>query len=375
MVTALDEPEDKVKGLKMGADEFLNKPVNTSELQARVQSLCRLKTFGEQLTARSQSEESLIVPQSQEEPREATIDVPSILLVEDNDTDAKLIKAYLAEETYKITQVKDGEEAIARVQCDRVDIILLDILLPNMDGFEVCRRLKKKDLTKNIQIVIISSLNDLKSKVKGIELGADDFLLKPVNREVLKARIKTLLKKKAYMDSLSTRFETALHAAITDKLTGLYNSAYFKQFLEHELKRSQRQNHALALLMIDLDDFKQYNDTQGHLAGDEVLKEFGQVVKGGIREVDLAARYGGEQFAVILPYTNRKGALTVSERIRKLVSSHFSTHEAGSSPAPMTVSIGIGLFSSDISKIEDLIEKADLALYRAKREGKNRVCE
>jgi two-component system cell cycle response regulator len=280
----------------------------------------------------------------------------------------------MTNQPYQLKVASDGEEAIKLAQQGNVDLILLDVLLPSMDGFEVCNKLKNMDKTRNVQIVMITCLGDMKSKIKSIELGADDFLVKPVNREELKARVKALLNKKAYMDGLSSRFETALNAAITDKLTGLYNHSYFKHFLDFEIKRSLRQKHSLALIMIDIDDFKQYNDTWGHLAGDGILKDFKEVLKQNTREVDLAARYGGEEFAVVLPYADRENAVSVAERIRTAIHDHPFSHEASSPDTRITASMGIAFCPADAGTVEKLIHKADMGLYTAKRAGKNQVC-
>ena len=246
--------------------------------------------------------------------------------------------------------------------------------MPGMDGFETCRRLKAMDQTKDIQIVALTSLNDMESKVKGIELGADDYLVKPINMHELRVRIKALVKKKAYLDRLHANYEMAVHSAFTDKLTGLYNHAYFEHFLGLEVKRSLRQNMPVSLMMIDIDDFKQYNDTLGHLAGDQILSELGLLIKTNIREIDLAARYGGEEFSVVLPGVDLKGAVTTAERIRHVIHENSFSPELSSDSKNLSVSICIAACPSDAEAVKELINKADMALYKAKREGKNRVC-
>jgi two-component system cell cycle response regulator len=216
-------------------------------------------------------------------------------------------------------------------------------------------------------------LTDLESKIKGVEHGADDFLIKPINGREIRARVRALLKKKAYIAKLHAHYETAFNSAITAGLTGLYNHAYFMRFLELELKRSIRQGYPTALIMLDIDDFKKYNDALGHLAGDFILRELAQVIKKNIREIDLTARYGGEEFAAVLPYANREDALIVSERIREVVSSHIFFHETSSPVKNITASLGVALGPKDASTAEELIKKADFMLYQAKKEGKNRV--
>ena len=374
LVTALDSTDDKVKGLEVGADEFLNKPVNSAELTTRVKSFLRLRRYQEQLKSRSKTDSLFATPEEAQSCLQASNGPASILLVEDNDRDVRLLQGYLENDKYQVSLSRDGEETLSRVAGERFDVILLDILLPGMDGFEVCRQLKEKVHTRDIQIVVITCLQDLESKLRGLELGVDDFLVKPINPTELKARLKALLKKKRYLDRLHVNYETALHYAITDRRTGLFNHGYFEHSLDTEIKRAVRQGHPLSLLMIDIDDFKNYNDTLGHLAGDAILKEIGQLIGGNTREVDTAARYGGEEFAVLLPYTPPSGAVVSAERLRRRIEDHELAPDISLSSAQLTVSIGIAGFPDDAATAVDLVKLADAALYQAKRSGKNKVC-
>lgn len=370
IITSLDKSESNVKGLEEGAEELLSKPVHATELLARVSSMLRLKEYRDQLTIRTLSGKSFgVMPKEREEVEIKEEEMPQILLVEDTEVDAKIIENALEEESFQLTMVKNGKDVFSTIRQKEIDLILLDILLPDMNGFEICRRLKKNH--KNIQVVIVTCLDDLESKIKGIELGVDDFLVKPIIGRELKARVKTLLEKKVHLDSLRTHYHDALGRSQVDWLTGLYNHGYFQEFLGYELKRALEQGFPVSLIMIDVDNFKRYNDTLGHSAGDAILREMGQVVRNSIREVDFAARYGGEEFAVVLPYVQRENAIIIAKRIHKAFTSHEFFPEKSIELGNPTVSMGIAIFPEEASNKADLIIQADSMLYKAKQSGKN----
>jgi two-component system cell cycle response regulator len=369
IITSLDESKSKVKGLEEGAEELLSKPVHATELLARVSSMLRLKEYRDQLTIRTLSGKSFGVMPKEREEFEIKEEMPQILLVEDTEVDAKIVEKALEDETFQMTTVKSGKDVFSTVSLKGIDLILLDILLPDMDGFEICRRLKKEH--KDIQIVIATCLDDLESKIKGVELGADDFLVKPIIGRELKARVKTLLEKKVHLDSLRMHYQEALGRSQLDWLTGLYNHGYFQEFLGYELKRAAEQGFPVSLIMIDVDNFKKYNDALGHSAGDAILREMGQVVRNTIREVDFAARYGGEEFAVVLPYVHRENAINIAKRIHKALTSHEFFHDESIELGNPTVSMGIAVFPEEASNKADLIIQADSMLYLAKQNGKN----
>lgn len=372
LVTALDGTDDKIKGFEAGADEFLSKPVNTIELLARINSLLRLKHYREQLRSRTLSEKGFSGVQATPDPAEEIRSPVRILLVEDDDKDVRMIQEFFAEESCHLETVNTGEMALDRVQKEAFDLVLLDVLLPGVDGFEVCQRIKGLHQTQDLQVVLITCLPDLENKIKGVEQGADDYLIKPINGRELKARVKVLVKKKHYIDQLRDNFEQALNSAIYDGLTGLHNQTYFKRFLEMEIKRADRQRYPLGLMIIDIDDFKNVNDRFGHLAGDLVIKDLAQVIKKNIREVDLSARYGGDEFVVVLPYTDQTEVLQIIERIQKAVDRYRQSAENLLQQGPLTLSFGVAFFPFQGTTMEELIRNADRALYRSKQEGKNR---
>ena len=372
LVTALDQTEHKIQGLNSGADEFLSKPVDRTELNTRVQSLLRLKTYQEQLTTRTRCEDEFIDSCIDEQ---TPLDLrPVILHVEDNTIEIELVTQYLKNIDCHLLSAGNGEEALEIIQRQKIDLLLLDIILPGMDGFEIFNRIKTMEHAKDIQVIIISSVDNMEARLRGLKLGADDYLIKPIQADILKARIATLLEKKAYLDGLTSRFESALEAAVSDKLTNLYNHTYFKRFLTTEIKRAVRQKYSMGLIMADIDNFKQYNDTRGHLAGDMILRETAGLVRANIREVDLAARYGGEEFAVVLPYADNEQVLNVAERIRKSVAKHSFIMDNSSRVDHITMSLGIAFCPQEADSLNALIQRADARLYHAKKHGKNRVC-
>ena len=373
LITALDSKDDKVKGLEAGAEEFLTKPVNMAELRTRINSMLRLRQYRDQLKQRIQSEQNFTSSQKPRVAEQEPQDRPCVLLVEDNEKDINIIRCFMQAQPYELIVCRDGEEAIMMARKGAIDLILLDIMLPGMDGFDVCRNLKESDETKHIQVVVITFLTDLESKIKGVEMGADDYLIKPIDKRELAARIKVLLQKKAYLDRLHSHYEMALTSAIKDAPTGLYNHVYFKQFLELEVKRAIRQEYTTALIMIDIDDFKRFNDTYGHLTGDRVLNAIARVIKDNVRETDLPARYGGEEFAIVLPYSDSTGAETVAARIKRDVQLIDFPCEPADKPSKITVSIGVAQCPLNADTADKLIQRADEMLYQAKNEGKDRI--
>lgn len=373
LVTALQGGEDKKRGLNAGADEFITKPVNRVEIIARIKSMLRLQQYREQMIVRKQSEDSLSIPIIN--PLSGRSGSQCVLLVEDNIKDSKLVQQMLINESYSLKVVPSGEEAIALVLKEKVDLILLDIMLPKMDGYHVCQYLKNNSTTCDIQIVMVSCLADLDSRIKGVDEGVDDYLVKPIDSRELRSRINVLLKKKQYLDQLHSHREKALSLAITDGLTRLYNQSYLKRYLEMEIARALHREYVVGLLIADLDNFKKYNDTMGHFYGDSILQDVAKIIKTHIREIDFPARYGGEEFAVVFPYADIKSVTSVAEAIRKSVEQHVLTAEMSDpSLTSITISIGVAFCPADARNTDDLIEKADYMLYRAKKSGKNQVC-
>ncbi len=300
-----------------------------------------------------------------------------VLLVEDDPVQASATKEILKKVGYEVIWAEDGINAIKAVKTDKPDIILLDVILPGMDGYEVCRWLKLEESTKGIPVIMLTIKKELSDKISGLHIGADDYLPKPYNELELNARIYASLRTKALQDELrlkNKQMEDLLHKvnymAITDALTGLYNRRRFHDVLTSEFERSKRYATPFSVVMLDIDHFKKVNDTFGHSIGDGVLREVSSILKGSIREIDTAARFGGEEFMVILPSTDKNNALIVAERMRVAIERYRFEGLDWS----VTVSIGIAGMPDATADTEDmLIRCADFALYRAKQGGRNRT--
>ncbi|MGB7296844.1 MAG: diguanylate cyclase [Candidatus Aminicenantales bacterium] len=374
IVSALDGSENKSAGQEAGADEYLTKPVRPQELVARVNSLIALKQYRDQLDIRDHSQWSFIIDKdARDSLPEPQKELPLVLLVEDNESDAQLVRHFLKDLSLRFERVSNGKDALRLTQSGKVDMMLLDLVLPDLSGFEVCRQVRSMEKGRGLPIVVITCLDDMDSKVKSIELETDDFLIKPIVGRELQARVRVLLEKKKQLDYLRSHYERALNSAVVDWLTGLYNHGYFKKFLDLEIKKSLRQRYPIALIMIDIDNFKTYNDTFGHPIGDVILQELAQVLRKSVREVDLVARYGGDEFAVVLPYSDREGGLRVAQRIDQAIKTCVFSPKVPASGTHLTVSMGVACYPQDALHVDALIHTADQKLYGAKAEGKKRI--
>ncbi|MDM8537366.1 diguanylate cyclase [Desulfobacterales bacterium HSG17] len=306
-----------------------------------------------------------------------------ILIVDDESHNRKILTNLLKNE-YKIMVAKNGAQAInASKGKNRPDLILLDLLMPDMDGYEVFKTLKNEERTMNIPVIFITALDKTANEVKGLELGAVDYITKPINPIIVKTRVKTHMTLKRKTDLLEKM-------ASLDGLTEIPNRRRFDEKLQSELGRAGRNRTALPLILADIDCFKQFNDNYGHAQGDRCLRNVAQSIKKIIkRSSDLAARYGGEEFGIILPTTDLNGALAIAEAIRLTVAALNIPHAYSKAADYVSLSLGVACIEPEkiISSLEtskagdaaldrvriELIEAADAALYRAKESGRNQV--
>jgi diguanylate cyclase (GGDEF)-like protein len=306
-----------------------------------------------------------------------------ILIVDDNPTNLSVLSQVLKSEGYKTRFAISGEGAIEQINEELPNMILLDIQMPGMDGFETCVALKSQPNTKDIPVIFITASVDVDSKVKGLSLGAVDYITKPFQHEEVIARVNVHLQNRYLTQKIQKQAIELLHVnqqlqrlANLDGLTEVANRRKFDEYLKHEWLRLSREKQYLSILLTDIDHFKDYNDNYGHQAGDLCLKKVADILQKSIRRSsDLVARYGGEEFAIILPNTPLDGAITIASEIHKSLESQQIIHECSPVSSILTISLGITtLIPTSKLTCADLISFTDKALYRAKRSGRNRYC-
>ena len=372
MVTALDQVSDRVQGLESGADDFLTKPVNDIALFARVRSLVRLKTMVDELRLRQATGESLGLGDGNEN---AFLENPGrgrILIVEDREQSALRLAETLSRD-HDVEVVGDVSEALIRVKGGDYDLVIPSLSLDRQDGLRFCATLRSLDATRQTPLLVIVDEGDMKRLVRALDIGVNDYLMRPVERSELVARVRTQLRRKRYADRLRHSLQLSLEMAITDQLTGLFNRRYMSRHLNTLISNAGATGKPVSFLILDIDFFKKINDSYGHDVGDDVLREFASRVSHNVRGIDLACRYGGEEFVVVMPDTDMTFAYMVAERLRQSVAD--IPFKIGVPPGQITVTISIGVTASEgtADTAEALLRRADQALYRAKRDGRNRV--
>lgn len=297
-----------------------------------------------------------------------------ILVVDDNRDNVEIIATRLRFRGYIIDEASDGARALELVKQNPPDLILLDVMLPDIDGYEISRRIKGDDKIPFIPIILVTARDSTQDKVAGLDAGADDYLTKPINFPELEARVRSMLRIKKLQDEIELKNRELERLSISDGLTGLFNHRHIHALLNEEFERSSRTGERLTLAMFDLDRFKSVNDTHGHQAGDRVLEEFANILRESAREIDRLGRYGGEEFMTILPDTNIDDAAVFVERVRREVARRPFNIGDGLEPLRMTTSAGIATYPHPgINSPETLVRLADEALYTAKSSGRNRV--
>ncbi|HMA22907.1 MAG TPA: diguanylate cyclase [Gemmatimonadaceae bacterium] len=302
-----------------------------------------------------------------------------ILIVDDHEDNIELLRARLDAWGFATQSAADGEQALRQIEESPPDLILLDVMMPKIDGMEVARRVKGNPSLPFIPIIMQTALDATENKVEGLEAGADDYITKPIDFAELKARVNSMLRIKRLQDVLEERERQLLeanerlrHMSQTDALTGLDNRRHLEERIDEMFEHARRLNEPFACVMCDLDRFKSVNDTYGHQAGDAVLKQFARILRNEVREIDRVGRYGGEEFMLLLPGTVLDAAVTFAERVRKQVEGH--TFSFDGTQICRTASFGVSAWPHPrIANCDVLVRAADDALYVAKETGRNRV--
>lgn len=372
MVTALDHPSDRVRGLEAGADDFLTKPVSDVVLIARVRSLTRLKMMTDELRMRAITSLEIGV---QAPEREAVTDQGKggrILLVDDRPSSYERLAPVLATE-HNVDVETNPADAVFHAAEGNYDLLIVSLALENFDGLRLCSQARSLERTRNMPILAISDADNNSRLLRGLEIGVNDYLLRPVDKNELLARARTQIRKRRYTDHLRDNVQNSIEMAITDALTGLHNRRYMETHVNSLAEQAASRNKPLALMILDIDFFKSINDGYGHDAGDDVLREFAVRIRKSIRGIDLACRYGGEEFVIVMPETDLHVAGMVADRLRRSVAGEPFTIEKGTRRIDVTVSIGISALEGKAEPVADVMKRADQALYRAKHDGRNRV--
>jgi two-component system, cell cycle response regulator len=372
MVTALDQPSDRVRGLEAGADDFLTKPVSDIALVARVRSLTRLKLVTDELRMRVLTSKEIGI----EDPLLASVGDSGrggrILVIDDRRSSYERIAKVLAGE-HRVDIEVDPQEALFHTAEGDYDLLIVSLGLENFDALRLCSQVRSLERTRNVPILVVVEAEDNARLLRGLEIGVNDYLVRPIDPNEMLARVRTQIRKRRYGARLRDNVQMSIELAITDPLTGLHNRRYMESHVTSLVEQALARGKPLALLVIDIDYFKAVNDMHGHDAGDDVLREFATRLRKSIRGIDLACRYGGEEFVVVMPETDMAVAAIVAERIRRRMANEPFSIRTGAATLDVTISVGLAALAGVEDTAAHILKRADQALYRAKRDGRNRV--
>jgi len=377
MITALSDVSDRVKGLEAGADDFLTKPINDIALMARVRSLLRLKSIMDEWRSRDTSSHQSSPSAEQEDEFGLTESQGGhILVLEDDPRERALIEKTLTTLSAKVTFASTIAEAATLAQKGDIDLVFSSTELQNEDGLLICPQLRTNENTRHLPILLLAHDNEMPRIAKGLDLGANDYLIRPLDANEMLARTRTQLRQKRHYQRLRNNYEQTLSLALTDPLTGAFNRRYLDTQFPRLVTRHASLGESIAILIMDIDHFKDVNDTYGHAAGDLVLKELiGRTIQ-ALRPTDLVVRMGGEEFAIIMLETNLSIGKAIGERLRERITAQPFTFKDGQSIS-MTVSMGVASLTPHIQEKDpaklSVFERADAALYQAKQNGRNCV--
>ncbi|EIM75280.1 response regulator PleD [Nitratireductor aquibiodomus RA22] len=369
MVTTLGETSDRVRGLEAGADDFLSKPVDDLQLVTRVKSLVRLKMLTDELRLRTETAENAGFEPGLEEDRR---DLPAILLIDEAPHSSAAMAAMLRGH-FSLDVEDDPQAGLFRAAEGGYECVLVTSSYATYDPLRLCAQLRALDRTRFLPVMLVVDQDEGAMVARALELGVNDYIVRPVDQQELQARLRTQLRRKRYNDRLRSSVSQSFRMAVTDPLTGLHNRRYLDAHLPKLLARAVARRRPLSVMMADIDLFKAINDRWGHPSGDDVLREFADRLRQNIRGIDLICRFGGEEFVVVMPDTERDMAEMVAERLRVAIASEPFTVDGGKNAIAVTTSVGVVGCAGGNGDPADLLKHADAALYDAKSKGRNRV--
>jgi len=372
MVTSLTDRADRVRGLESGADDFLSKPARDTILFARIRSLVRLKRAMDEWRLRETSR-GIAGALTMLASMPAAASSASILVIDDSPHASRMISAALQDDGHSVTVCTGSKDALERVAGESFDVIIVSLLLHDEDGLRLCSALRAGVKTRHTPILAVVDEDDAERIAKSLEIGANDCILTPVDKAELLARTRTQVRMHQYQENLRASYETSLSMALTDELTGIYNRHYLMAHLATLLNQAGATGKPLALMMIDVDLFKQINDGHGHDVGDAVLREIATRLMSNLRSFDTVARFGGDEFVVVMPSCTHDEAIAAGERLRAKVSDDPIRLDREPRSIKISISVGIGQWQGEGDSEAALLKRADEALYLAKRAGRNKV--
>ena len=372
MVTALDQITDRVRGLEAGADDFLTKPVNDLQLMTRVKSLVRLKMLTDELRLRASTTRNIGIEELLSRNLADEESQPKVPLIDERQSSTERIQKVLRGKAV-LDAAKDPHAGFFQAAEIPYECILISTDFTDFDPLRLCSQLRSLDRTRFVPIMLLADQGEEDRVIRGLELGINDYLTRPIDPHELTARLRTQVRRKRYNDQLRASVTQTIEMAVTDGLTGLHNRRYLDSHLQTLFDRAVARRRPLSMMITDLDRFKAINDTYGHDGGDDVLREFAHRLRKNVRGIDLACRFGGEEFVVVMPDTEGAVAEKVAERIRaEIARLPFAIGREGKT-AEVTISVGVSALLKGSDTVEDLIKRADVALYEAKNSGRNRV--
>ena len=372
MVTALSDKSDRLKGLESGADDFLTKPINDMALFARVKSLIRIKLLFDELRLRDKTTLQMGIQPTAANTFISDVSGSSVMLVDDDDVQGRQIMAKLGE-TYKMEWITKPDEAVAKAAAGNYDAIVISTLLTDADGLRLASQIKSHEETRNLPLLVLVDEDDQKTMLKALEMGINDYLTVPVDKNEMTVRLRTQIRRKKYQEALKSQYQKSISMALTDGLTGLYNRHYLNTHLDNMVQQALKNGKNLALMIMDMDLFKEVNDTYGHDVGDMVLKRLAEIIIHTSRSTDLAARFGGEEFVILMPETDPQAALGAANRVREVIEAAIFKTKTEGLELKKTVSVGVASLHTEGDSAEGLLKRADEALYSAKHSGRNTV--